>query len=130
MLPHLSTIAKVRKVDINGVACEALTLSVEEMATVLMRNTQALYRWIKLDMFPEPVFKALNSLKRIQSVYLLSEAVALINVIGEHQSHAQYYREIHTETRNSVFAAIRSIREPLGAWNNERNNSQSHSAAA
>jgi hypothetical protein len=99
----------------NGETVDALTFTTEEMAKALGRNQQVLYRWYAADMFPRPAVLAETPTNRNQPVYTHDEAVALMQVFGQHQEESQYYRRHHDATArqlrrvaNNVRAALRS----------------------
>jgi hypothetical protein len=110
-LDRLHLIGQERELHAGGQpAVQALTFTVDELGEALTRNAQVLYRWISSGMFPTPAFKALNARNRWQAVYTEAEARALLGVFGEHQTRSQYYRAFHTETRDSLFAAVLAAR--------------------
>jgi hypothetical protein len=111
-------IAETREIVLpDGRAETRLTLTVDELADVLSRNTQVVYRWMNGGMFPRPAFTAVLHKGRKQGVYLAEEAAALVNVLGEHQETSQYYRNYHTDTRDKMFGAVEHIRAKMGATN-------------
>lgn len=123
LLPELATVRDVFFPD--GARTEKhMTLTAEELADALNRNTQVLYRWLNAEMFPRPVFMAVTHRGRKQGVYIREEAEALLNVFGEHQEVSQYYRAYNTETRDRLFGAVAKIRQKMGVVNDRGENAQ------
>jgi hypothetical protein len=88
----------------------------EELADLIGRNTQVLYRWRSDFKWPETVFKVKHGPKSIElGVYVKDEVKALVEVFGAHQKETPYYHgKAHSATREKLFAAIAEVREKLG----------------
>lgn len=115
MLPTLPQLGQVRQIrvsgqDVKGRVVKKLTFTLDELATALGRNTQVLYRWLSDDMFPAPLYEALNARNRWQGVYTEDEVRALLQVFGKHQESSQYYRSFHEDTRRGLNEAVKAIR--------------------
>jgi hypothetical protein len=80
----------------------------EELAELLGRQTQALYRWRASGKFPHGRFKTKIGAATKQ-VYTLAEARAVIEVLGAHFAATPYYHPSHTETRDRLFAAVEGV---------------------
>lgn len=131
-ISKLAEIATERPVYASGTATPMLTLTIDEMSVALIRQQSVLYRWINTGLFPTPMIPAFNkAARRMQMVYSVEEAVALLTVMGEHQTRAQYYREAHVETREKLFKAIRQVRRTQGKlFHAQPVTTPAHSAAA
>lgn len=115
-LERLPEVAHIRETQLpSGRSQDLLTLTIEELATLLDRNVQLLYRWMNADLLPEPVFFIAGYRGRMQGVYLAEEARAIMEVFGAHQEVSQYYRVAHVETRARLFAAVEDIRRHWSA---------------
>lgn len=123
LLPEMATVREVFFPD-RAQPEKHMTLTAEELAEALNRNTQVLYRWLNAEMFPRPVFMAVTHRGRKQGVYLKEEAEALINAFGEHQEVSQYYRAYNTETRARLFGAVAKIRQMKGVVDGRGENAQ------
>lgn len=111
----LPEIARLREVFLpDGRTDKRLTLTADEVADAMGRNTQVLYRWMNGEMFPRPLFQVIGHRGRKQGIYLIEEVEALINVFGQHQEGSQYYRNYHTETRDRLFGAVAKVRKSMG----------------
>lgn len=92
----------------------ARALTAEDLAGLLNRDPQVLYRWMGKKMLPRPVFEAINDRNRRQAVYTEEEARAIINVFGKHQEASLYFRTTHTETIRSIHQAVAAVRQKMG----------------
>ena len=97
----------------SGEEVDMLTFTVAELAKALERSQQVMYRWFTADQFPRPVVQAMVPTNHQQPVYSFEEAKALLNVFGEHQEESQYYRKVHTATRDKLYAAVALIRNRM-----------------
>jgi hypothetical protein len=104
-----------REFTLNGqVVGTGIVVTAEELASLLSRDPQVLYRWMGKGMLPRPVFEAKNERNRAQSVYSGGEARRIIEVFSEHQRHSLYYRSSHTETIQRINQAVAEARQAMG----------------
>lgn len=98
---------------------EGLTFTSEELGSVLGGyDVQTIYRWVRLGVFPEPVYKAYTyrsaynkaMVKTSVNVYLAREVSAFIPVIADHQDEYYYLSQKHKETINALQKAARKAR--------------------
>lgn len=92
----------------------AKVVTAEELAGLLNRDPQVLYRWMGKNMLPRPVFEAVNDRNRKQAVYTIAEARAIIHVFSAHQEFSLYYRSTHTETIQKIYHAVAAARQQMG----------------
>lgn len=78
---------------------KAHTFTVPEMAALLSRRPEVIARWIKREMFPEPVTRLREPWGAYELVYVAAEARHYAQVMGEHQRDTPYYRKDHDVTR-------------------------------
>lgn len=89
-----------------------LAFTVTDLAALLQRNVQVLYRWMKAGIFPYPTLHVVaNTPGPVQRVYCREEIEAIMHVFGAHQQLSQYYRNAHTETREGLFQAVKNVRQ-------------------
>lgn len=89
---------------------QELTFTVEEIAKAVDRNPQVIYRWLQNGMLPKAVYEGRNMRNRWHTLYTVHEARAIMMVFSAHQCRSQYYREVHTDTRDRMFEAVRAAR--------------------
>jgi hypothetical protein len=92
-------------------------VTAEDLAMLLNRNPQVLYRWMGTGMLPRPLFEIYNDRNRKQAVYLNDEARAILTVFGEHQQTSLYYRASHVDTINRIHRAVGAVRQKHGVNN-------------
>ena len=115
-LPLLEATAQVRAIEQNGVSLGSVkTVTSDELAQALNRDPQVLYRWMGKGMLPRPVFEARNDRNRLQAVFTLDEARAIVTVFGEHQETSLYFRSTHTDTIRRINQAVAHARQKIGA---------------
>lgn len=102
-LVNLDNASIVRGVEINGRTYQRVTFTVEELANVLNRRVEVVYRWIRNGTFPEPEAITEDLSNQHYKVYTLREVKALVWVMGEHQQETPYYRQDHDATRERLF---------------------------
>lgn len=112
LLPEIATRREVHFPD--GEIQERVSLTVDELAEALQRNTQVVYRWINAGLFPKPALTTPTHRNRKQAVYLVEEAEAFLTIFGEHQESSQYYRSYHTDTQRKLHGAAQEVRQSLG----------------
>jgi hypothetical protein len=113
-LPMLASLALMREIEHKGTVLGSVkTVTNDELAQALGRDPQVLYRWMGKDMLPRPVFEARNDRNRLQAVFTLDEANAIVNVFGEHQETSLYFRSTHTETIRRLNQAVALARQKI-----------------
>jgi hypothetical protein len=111
-IPMLDAAAQTRDIEQDGVALgSAKAVTVDELAQALNRDPQVLYRWMGKGMLPRPVFEARNGRNRLQAVFTLAEARAIVTVFGEHQETSLYFRSTHTGTIHRINQAVALARQ-------------------
>lgn len=115
-LANLGSFGTVRDVVYEeGQYKEHLTFTVEEIAKVLNRNRQVIYRWTSTDMFPRPTARAVTDHNHNQPVYVEQEVIGAVKAFSAHQTISQYYHQRHVETRDKIYAAMYSARADYAA---------------
>lgn len=89
-------------------------VTAEDLAALLERDPQVLYRWMGKDMLPRPVFEAYNDRNRKQGVYLNDEARAIMTHFSKHQETSLYFKTSHTDTINNIKSAVEAVRRQRG----------------
>lgn len=88
-------------------------VTAEDLARLLNRDPQVLYRWMGKEMLPRPMFEAYNDRNRRQGVYLNEEARAIMEVFGEHQETSLYFRTSHVMTIRRIHNAVAAVRQKM-----------------
>lgn len=111
-IPELASLAVQRDVFAdNGEVATMACFTTEEVADLLERKTQALYRWRSSGKFPHGRFNTKVGITgTVKQVYTVAETEAILNVFGAHFVETPYYHEAHEETRSRLFAAIDAAR--------------------
>lgn len=111
-LPLLKYMGQTRDVRVSvQTTAPLLTFTFDELGKAFGRNPQVLYRWLRTDLFPAPLYMARNERNRWQAVYTEAEVKALINEFGFHQQTSQYYSAFHADTRERLFTAAENVRK-------------------
>ncbi|MFP3433580.1 hypothetical protein SB781_27750 [Paraburkholderia sp. SIMBA_061] len=113
-LPMLDALAKKRGIEQNGVTIgSAKMITSDQLAQVLGRDLQVLYRWMHGGMLPRPLVEARNERNRLQSYYTLDEARAIVTFFGEHQQTSLYFRSTHIDTILRIKQAVALARQKM-----------------
>jgi len=116
-LAKLRIIGQVRDVSVGeDRSVRMLTFTMDELARAVDRNPQVIYRWRGGDLIPAPIFTGRNMRNRWQPIYVVQEVRAMVAVFSQHQKQSQYYRLVHTSTRERMFEAVRLAREEVYQW--------------
>lgn len=106
-LGELDSLATSRDVfDDTGEQITTPCFTTEEVADLLGRQTQALYRWRSAGKFPHGVWRTKAETGNFKQVYTVSETKAILKVFGEHFAETPYYHESHKVTRDRLFAEV------------------------
>lgn len=114
-LSKLASFGEKRTViDAKGVEHKnVLCFVTEELANIIGRNTQVLYRWRTDEKWPETILTTKYGPQQVHvGVYTEAEVRAMVEVFGEHQTRTPYYHGTsHAETREKLFDAIAAVRK-------------------
>lgn len=86
------------------------TFTIEEVASVLERDAQVIYRWLKSGLLPSPECRALNERNRWQNVYTLGEILCMRDVLACHFQRSVYFKAHHTDTQERLSRAFAAER--------------------
>ncbi len=116
VLPELHTYGDRRSVVFpDGREDELHTFTTDELADVIGRNVQVLYRWRQDGRWPFPTLLCRDVTRIPVFVYSLEEVRAIIEIFGRHQERTPYYhRKHHGELRAGIFAATRAALAAIG----------------
>lgn len=124
-LLQLKSIGRIRYVKKDrNTHVKRLTFTRTELAAALGYTLIAIYRWQKDGRLPKAEIKltyadgqnnTTDAPGNIEAVYLDTEVIGIIKVLGEHQESVSQYRVTHTETTARIFAAVKKARKDFKA---------------
>lgn len=88
-----------------------------DVAEMLDRQPQVIYRWHQREIFPSPVLFD----DKGNRYYADVEVIDFIKIMGEHQKETPHYRQDHTDVRDMLFkVSFEKNQARLAQWLKER----------
>lgn len=109
----ISSYGKVREVTMeDGAVKSMMVLTSEELANVLGKTPNMVYRWRSSKKLPYGVMTAVEG-RAVVTVYSEAEVYAMVSVLADHFGRRLYYHDSHEETRKALFTAVDKARRSL-----------------
>ncbi len=89
------------------------TWTTTDLADIVGRHVQVVYRWIKNGHLPGPRFNCAEGENQHREVYVREEMVAMLSVLRDHFSRTAYLRMDHDETISALHSAVALARREL-----------------
>jgi hypothetical protein len=114
-LEFISSIAEDHRVKYpDGSEHVIPAITTPNLAKLLQKLYQTVWRWIKSEMIPAPIITSLAWPSKPFFVFHVEEARALVEIIGEHEKTTRYFRKDHRDVVMRIEQRITEIRQSLG----------------
>lgn len=110
----IASYGQVREVSLpDGTVRQMLVLTSDELATVLGRTPNMLFRWRSSGKVPYGILQTRVGKTNAQA-YSVPEVAAMVDVLKDHFTERYYYHDSHTETIQRLFTQVINTRRSMG----------------